>query len=254
MVQLILLRHGWSQWNEENRFTGWVDVDLHSSGVHEAMQAGEILREHQLHFDVVFTSVQKRAIRTTSLCMHSLAHASVPVHQCWELNERHYGALQGLNKAETAVRYGAQQVLEWRRGYAIRPPALTEAERLRQASEPAYRSVPMDALPGTESLADTLARVVPWFERVVLPLIREGKRVLISAHGNSLRALVKYLDNVPDEAIVKLTLPTAIPLLYELDGNAKALSHRYLGDPEVVAKRIAQAEYAMYHVDGKRGP
>jgi 2,3-bisphosphoglycerate-dependent phosphoglycerate mutase len=248
------MRHGWSQWNEENRFTGWVDVPLHSTGEREADESGLILKQEGYAFDVVFTSVLKRAIDTTFRCIHTLDQENVPVSFHWELDERHYGALQGKNKAEVAAQYGMEQMMLWRRSYAIRPPALSDEERLTQHRAGAFADVPLQYLPGTESLADCVARVVPWYEREVIPLLRAGKHVMISAHGNSLRALVKYLDAMSDEAITKLTLPTAIPLVYELDENFKPLKHYYLGDSEVVAKRIAQAEYTMYHVDGKRGP
>lgn len=248
------MRHGWSAWNEENRFTGWTDVPLHSIGETQADESGDILKKEGYSFDIVFTSVQKRAIDTTFRCLHRLGQGNVPVSYHWQLCERHYGALQGLNKAETAAKYGAEQVFFWRRGFAVRPPAFSDEQRLAQRHEGAYIDVPLPQLPATESLADCVDRVVPWYEREVVPLLREGKRVLISAHGNSLRALIKYLDGVSDDAITKLTLPTAIPLVYELDENLKAVKHYYLGDAEVVAQRIAQAEYTMYHVDGKRGP
>lgn len=248
------MRHGWSTWNEENRFTGWTDVPLHSIGEVEADESGDILKKEGYVFDVVFTSVMKRSNDTTFRCLERLGQGNVPVSFHWELNERHYGALQGKNKAETAAQYGMEQMLLWRRSYAIRPPPLSDEERLAQRKEGAYADIPLSQLPATESLADCVARVVPWYEREIVPLLHAGKRVLISAHGNSLRALVKYLDSISDEDIAKLTLPTAIPLVYELDENLKPLKHYYLGDPDVVAKRIAQAEYTMYHVDGKRGP
>lgn len=254
MVRLVLMRHGWSQWNEENRFTGWTDVPLHTIGEREADESGDILKKEGYIFDVVFTSVQKRAIDTTFRCLHRLGQGNLPVSYHWEICERHYGALQGLNKAETAAKYGADQVLVWRRSFAIRPPELSNEQRLAQHHEGAYIDVPLAHLPVTESLADCVERVVPWYEREVVPLLRQGKRVLISAHGNSLRALVKYLEGMSDDAITKLTLPTAIPLVYDIDERFRATRQGYLGDPDVVAQRIAQAEYAMYHVDGKRGP
>ena len=254
MMCLVLMRHGWSQWNEENRFTGWVDVPLHSSGEVQADEAGLILKKEGYVFDVVFTSVQKRAIDTTFRALHTLGQGNAPVSYHWEIDERHYGLLQGLNKAETAAKYGADQVFVWRRSFGVRPPALSDEDRLAQHRAGAFADVPLQYLPGTESLADCVARVVPWYEREVTPLLRAGKRVLISAHGNSLRALIKYLDSMSDDAITKLTLPTAIPLVYELGDDLKPLKHYYLGDPQVVTERIAQAEYTMYHVDGKRGP
>ena len=234
--KLVLLRHGESQWNLENRFTGWTDVDLSQAGVLEARAAGRLLREQDYRFDIAFTSVLKRAVRTLWLALEEIDQIWLPEHKSWRLNERHYGALQGLNKAEMAAKYGEQQVLVWRRSYDIRPPALEAADPRRESSDPRYAGV---EVPLTECLKDTVARVVPYWEETIAPAIVSGKRVLIAAHGNSLRALVKYLDGVSDEAIVKENIPTAIPLVYELDGALKPLKRYYLGDAAEIARRTA---------------
>jgi len=234
--KLVLLRHGESQWNLENRFTGWTDVDLSQAGVIEARAAGRLLRDHGYRFDIAFTSVLRRAIRTLWLALEELDQLWVPEHKSWRLNERHYGALQGLNKAEMAAKYGEQQVLVWRRSYDIRPPALEASDPRREASDPRYAGV---EVPLAECLKDTVARVVPYWEEAIAPAIASGRRVLVAAHGNSLRALVKYLDGVSDEAIVKENIPTGIPLVYELDGTLKPLKRYYLGDAEEVARRTA---------------
>jgi 2,3-bisphosphoglycerate-dependent phosphoglycerate mutase len=239
MIKLVLMRHGWSQWNEENRFTGWTDVDLHNTGIQEAKQAGELLAGYS--FDYVFTSVLTRAIKTTWLALEYAKIPYTPIEYAWQLNERHYGSLQGLNKAEMAKKYGSEQVQLWRRGYDIQPPKLT-TEQAQLLHDKRY---PFKKMPKTESLKDTVARVVPYYIKKIVPLLKKEKTILISAHGNSLRALIKHLDGVSDEQIVKLVLPTAIPLVYELDDSLKPIKHYYLGSPQLVEQRIAQAEYRM---------
>ncbi|HLS85161.1 MAG TPA: 2,3-diphosphoglycerate-dependent phosphoglycerate mutase [Burkholderiales bacterium] len=234
--KLVLLRHGESQWNLENRFTGWTDVDLTEAGVAEAQAAGRLLKEHGYRFDVAYTSVLKRAVRTLWLALEALDQVWLPEEKSWRLNERHYGALQGLNKSEMAAKFGEAQVLTWRRSYDVRPPALEEGDPRREAGDPRYAGVDV---PLTECLKDTVARVVPYWESTIAPAIRAGRRVLVAAHGNSLRALVKYLDAVSDEAIVKENIPTAVPLVYELDASLKPIKRYYLGDPEEVARRTA---------------
>jgi len=237
MNKLVLLRHGQSQWNNENRFTGWVDVPLSEAGVEEARQAGKLLKEEGYTFDVAYTSVLKRAIKTLWLTLEELDLMWIPVTRSWRVNERHYGALQGLNKSETAARHGDQQVLTWRRSYDIPPPPLEEASQYWPGKDRRYQNVPKNELPATECLKDTVARFLPFWESDIAPAIRRGERVLITAHGNSLRALVKHLDNMSDADIVELNIPTAIPLVYELDDNLKPIKPRYyLGDPEAAEK------------------
>ena len=236
MHKLVLLRHGESDWNRENRFTGWTDVDLSAKGVDEARKAGRTLKAEGYHFDIAFTSVLKRAIRTLWLSLEELDQMWLPVTKDWRLNERHYGNLQGLNKAEMAAKFSEEQVLIWRRSYDIPPPPLAPDDARYEGKDPRYAGV---KVPLTECLKDTVARVVPYWESAIAPSIRSGKRVLVAAHGNSLRALVKYLDNMSDEKIVKENIPTAIPLVYELDAKLKPLKHYYLGDPAEVVKRIA---------------
>jgi 2,3-bisphosphoglycerate-dependent phosphoglycerate mutase len=236
MHRLVLLRHGESDWNRENRFTGWTDVDLSAQGLEEARAAGAILRDSGYGFDLAYTSVLKRAIRTLNLALEALDELWIPVEKSWRLNERHYGALQGLNKAETAARFGEAQVLAWRRSYDTPPPALEPADPRNAARDPRYAGV---AVPLTECLKDTVARVLPYWEGTVGPAVRAGKRVLVAAHGNSLRALVKHLDAIPDADIVGLNIPTGVPLVYELDAALKPLRHYYLGDPAEIAKRTA---------------
>jgi 2,3-bisphosphoglycerate-dependent phosphoglycerate mutase len=236
MYRLVLLRHGESVWNSENRFTGWTDVDLSSRGIAEARDGGRLMREQGLRFDVAFTSVLKRAIRTLWIALEELDQMWLPVEKSWRLNERHYGALQGLNKAEMASKFGEPQVLVWRRSYDIPPPELDTADKRYEGADPRYKGV---AVPRTECLKDTVARVLPYWNETIVPVIRSGRNVLIAAHGNSLRALVKHLDSISDEAIVGLNIPTGIPLVYELDESLKPLKHYYLGDPEEVARRIA---------------
>jgi len=236
MYRIVLLRHGESSWNRENRFTGWTDVDLSEKGIEEAKQAGHLLRERGFVFDVAFTSVLKRAIRTLWITLDGMDSMWIPVHNSWRLNERHYGALQGLNKAETAKKYGEQQVHTWRRSYAIQPPALDKNDPRYPGKDPRYSSMPEKDIPVTECLKDTVDRFLPYWHEVITPAVRSGQRVIIVAHGNSLRALVKYLDGVSDDAIVELNIPTGIPLVYELDEDLKPLKSAYLGDEDAVRK------------------
>jgi 2,3-bisphosphoglycerate-dependent phosphoglycerate mutase len=238
MKTLVLVRHGESTWNRENRFTGWTDVDLTERGVAEAQRAGQQLREEGLAFDVAYTSVLKRAIRTLWIVLDELDQMWIPVHRSWRLNERHYGALQGLNKAETARKYGDQQVLVWRRSYDTPPPALDSSDQRFPGGEPRYADLDARDLPLAECLADTVARFLPFWHETIEPDVRAGKRVIIAAHGNSLRALVKYLDHVSDQDIVSLNIPTGVPLVYELDDALKPVSSRYLGDADEVQKAM----------------
>jgi 2,3-bisphosphoglycerate-dependent phosphoglycerate mutase len=239
MIKLVLLRHGESIWNKENLFTGWTDVDLSDQGKAEAKKAGELLKAEGVSFDVAFTSVLKRAIRTLWITLDELDLMWIPVEHSWRLNERHYGALQGLNKAQTAAKYGDEQVLVWRRSYDVRPPALEETDPRAPGSDPRYRELSPSELPLTECLKDTVARFLPYWHQTIVPAIQNGKKVIIAAHGNSLRALVKYLDDISDQEIVGLNIPTGVPLVYELDGQLKPLRHYYLGDAEAVAKAAA---------------
>ena len=241
MHKVVLLRHGESIWNKANLFTGWTDVDLSEKGRKEATEAGRVLKEQGFSFDIAFTSVLKRAIRTLWIVLDEMDLMWVPIVRDWRLNERHYGALQGLNKAETAARYGEEQVKIWRRSYDIPPPALEKNDPRYPVRDPRYKSLTKDQLPLTECLKDTVARFLPCWQDEIAPAIRTGKRVLIAAHGNSLRALVKYLDNTPDQEIVELNIPTGMPLVYDLDDNLKPLRHYYLGDPE----RVKAAEEAV---------
>jgi 2,3-bisphosphoglycerate-dependent phosphoglycerate mutase len=240
MTRLVLLRHGESTWNRENRFTGWTDVDLSDRGRDEARQAGRLLADGGYVFDVAYTSVLKRAIKTLDIVLDELDLLWIPVFKSWRLNERHYGALQGLNKAETAARHGDDQIKIWRRSYDIPPPPLSSSDDRHPSRDPRYRSVGHAELPLTESLKDTVARFLPYWDDVIAPEIRNGKRVVIAAHGNSLRALVKYLDAVPESEIVELNIPTGIPLVYELDTDLKPLRHYYLGDAEAAAAAAAR--------------
>lgn len=240
-TKLVLVRHGHSLWNQENRFTGWKDVDLAEQGVEEARRAGELIQEAGLEFDMAYTSVLKRAIRTLWHILDVTDQMWLPVIRNWRLNERHYGALQGLNKAETAAKYGDEQVMIWRRSYDTPPPAMEQSDERWAGNLRVYReNLKPEEIPLTESLKDTVARFVPYYESEILPQVKNGKRVLIVAHGNSLRALVKYLDNVSEEEIVKLNIPTGIPLVYELDDDFKPIRHYYLGDAEA-AREAAQA-------------
>ena len=236
MKKLVLIRHGESSWNLENRFTGWTDVDLSPKGLEEAHEAVKVLREGGYTFDVAYTSVLKRAIRTLWMVLDGLDLMWLPVHRTWRLNERHYGALQGLNKAETAAKYGNEQVHVWRRSFADPPPALAPDDDRHPRHDRRYRALSPSDLPAAESLKDTIARFLPAWHGEIAPRVREGERVLIAAHGNSLRALVKYLDDVSDKEIVDLNIPTGVPLVYELDDQLKPIRHYYLGDPEAVRK------------------
>ena len=236
MKQLVLLRHGESVWNKENRFTGWTDVALTEQGAREAGEAGRTLKREGFRFDIAFTSVLKRAIKTLWLAMEEMDLMWIPVHRSWLLNERHYGALQGLDKAETAARHGMDQVQIWRRSYDVRPPALTAEDERYPANDPRYAQLAPEQVPLTECLRDTVERFLPYWQEVIDPAVRKGRRVLIVAHGNSLRALVKYLDDVPDDKIVGYNIPTGIPLVYELDDDLHPIRNYYLGDPQKVAK------------------
>jgi 2,3-bisphosphoglycerate-dependent phosphoglycerate mutase len=239
MYKLVLLRHGESTWNKENRFTGWTDVDLSEQGRIEARKAGQLLKADGYTFDLAYTSVLKRAIRTLWMALDELDLMWIPVEHSWRLNERHYGALQGLNKAETAANYGDAQVKIWRRAYDTPPPSLDRSDPRYPGTDPRYRNLSPAELPLTECLKDTVARFLPLWNECIAPTVRSGKRVLIAAHGNSLRALVKYLDNISEEAIVELNIPTGVPLVYELDAGLKPIKHYYLGDPEEVARAAA---------------
>jgi 2,3-bisphosphoglycerate-dependent phosphoglycerate mutase len=235
-LRLVLLRHGESDWNRENRFTGWTDVDLSEAGIAEARKAGRVLKAEGYAFDLTYTSVLKRAIRTLWIALDELDQMWLPEVKDWRLNERHYGALQGLNKAEMAAKFGEKQVLAWRRSYDTPPPPLDPGDPRYEGRDPRYAEI---KVPLTECLKDTVARVVPYWEQVIAPMVRAGKRVLIAAHGNSLRALVKHLDRISDEKIVELNIPTAVPLVYELDDQLKPLKHYYLGDAEEISRRVA---------------
>ena len=236
MKTLVLLRHGESDWNRENRFTGWTDVDLSEKGFQEAIQAGLEMKKAGYVFDVAYTSLLKRAIRTLNIALDQMDLQWVPVYKTWRLNERHYGALQGLNKAETAEKHGIEQTNIWRRSYDIPPPALTVDDPRHPGKDPRYASLKADELPLTECLKDTVDRFLPYWHETIAPALRDGRRVLVAAHGNSLRALVKYLDNVSNDDIVGLNIPTGIPLVYELDDDLKPIRHFYLGDPEAIKK------------------
>lgn len=236
MYKIVLLRHGESVWNKENRFTGWTDVDLSEKGIVEASSAGQILKKEGFSFDIAYTSVLKRAIRTLWIVLDEMDLMWIPVVRNWRLNERHYGALQGLNKSETAQKYGEQQVKIWRRSYDIQPPALEKNDQRFPGFDPRYKELKETEVPLTECLKDTVERFVPYWEETIVPTVKSGKRVLITAHGNSLRALVKYLDNIPDSEIVELNIPTGIPLVYELDENLKPIKSYYLGDEEAIRK------------------
>jgi 2,3-bisphosphoglycerate-dependent phosphoglycerate mutase len=237
---LVLLRHGFSTWNQENRFTGWTDVDLSDQGCVEAQEAGRLLKEGGYVFDLAYTSVLKRAIRTLWITLDVLDQMWIPVEKSWRLNERHYGALQGLNKAETAAKHGEAQLKRWRRSYDVPPPPLTVDDARHPAHDPRYAGLSPNELPLTESLKDTIARFLPYWHGTIAPSILAGKRVLITAHGNSLRALVKYLDNVSESDIVDLNIPTGIPMVYKLNAQLVPLGHHYLGDPAAAAAAAAQ--------------
>ena len=244
MKKLVLVRHGESTWNKENRFTGWTDVALSEKGVEEATAGGRALRDEGYVFDVAYTSVLKRAIKTLWIVLEQMDQMWIPVHNTWRLNERHYGALQGLNKAETAAKHGMEQTNIWRRSYDVPPPSLTPDDPRHPSRDPRYAGLAPSDLPLTECLKDTVARFLPYWHETVAPAVRAGQRVLIAAHGNSLRALVKYLDNIPDADIVGLNIPTGIPLVYELTDELKPVRSYYLGDPDAV-KKAAEAVAAQ---------
>ena len=239
MKQLVLLRHGESVWNQENRFTGWKDVDLAEKGVGEAREAGRVMKAEGLEFDVAFTSVLTRANRTLNLALEEMQQLWIPVNKTWKLNERHYGALQGLDKAETAAKHGEEQVKIWRRSYDVPPPALTKDDERYPGRERRYKNLKESEIPLAESLKDTVARVIPYWESDIAPSLKAGNVVLIAAHGNSLRALVKFLDGIGEKEILELNIPTGIPLYYELDDALKPVSHRYLGDAAKIAAAAA---------------
>jgi 2,3-bisphosphoglycerate-dependent phosphoglycerate mutase len=240
MIKLVLLRHGQSTWNLSNRFTGWTDVDLSETGVAEAHQAGQILKDEGYDFDLALTSVLKRAIRTLWITMDEMDLMWIPVERAWQLNERHYGALQGLNKAETAEKYGQEQVKIWRRSYSIPPPPLDMGDPRHPRFEKRYAGLKPEQVPACESLKDTLIRVLPYWDATIVPYMKQGKKLLVAAHGNSLRALVKHLDHISDEEIPELNIPTGIPLVYELDEDMKALRHYYLGDQAAAEAKAAE--------------
>ncbi len=239
MPDLVLLRHGESEWNRENRFTGWTDVDLSEQGIEEAHDAGRLLRAAGFTFDVAFTSVLRRAIRTLWIALDELDRMWIPVHNSWRLNERHYGALQGLNKAETAAEFGEEQVQVWRRSYDIQPPPLDPSDDRFPGHDPRYANLADAELPRTESLKDTVARFLPYWESTIAPALRSGSTPLVAAHGNSIRALVKYLDQIPESGIVGLNIPTGIPLVYRLDDDLHPIEHHYLGDAAAAEAKAA---------------
>ncbi|HXZ96575.1 MAG TPA: 2,3-diphosphoglycerate-dependent phosphoglycerate mutase [Burkholderiales bacterium] len=238
MRKLVLLRHGESTWNKENRFTGWTDVALSETGVQEARTAALLLKQKGFVFDVAYSSLLQRAIKTLWIVLEDMELMWIPVNLSWRLNERHYGALQGLNKSETAAKFGEQQVLLWRRSYDVRPPALDESDERNPRHDPRYRDVPKKYLPLTECLKDTVTRFLPYWNETIAPAITSGQKVIISAHGNSLRALVKHIDHISDQEIVQLNIPTGVPLVYELDNNLKPLKHYYLGDEKSVTQAM----------------
>ncbi|MDO4285649.1 MAG: 2,3-diphosphoglycerate-dependent phosphoglycerate mutase [Eubacteriales bacterium] len=237
-MHLVLVRHGESVWNKENLFTGWTDVELSDTGRQEAAEAGRQLKKNGYEFDVCYTSYLKRAIHTLNLALNELDEDWLPVHKSWKLNERHYGALQGLNKAETAEKYGEEQVKIWRRSFDVQPPALEPSDERNPALQRPYQGIPAQELPLAESLKDTIARVVPYFNSEILPQLQSGKRVLIAAHGNSLRALVMHLEHISEEEIVGLNLPTGVPLCYRLDSNLSVIEKKFLGDADVIAAKM----------------
>lgn len=239
VTKLVLVRHGESEWNKENRFTGWTDVELSEKGRAEAQEAGQLLKKEGFSFDFAYTSVLKRAIHTLWNILDQVNQQWLPVEKSWKLNERHYGALQGLDKAETAAKYGNEQVKLWRRGFAITPPALEKSDERFPGHDPRYAKLAESELPATESLAITIDRVVPYWTDVIKPRVASGEKVIIAAHGNSLRALVKYLDNMSEDEILELNIPTAVPLVYEFDENMKPLRRYYLGDQDAIAAKAA---------------
>jgi len=239
MNKLVLIRHGESTWNRENRFTGWTDVDLNEKGLGEAKAAGVLLKKEGYNFDRAFVSVLKRALRTLSIVLDELDELWIPVDKSWRLNERHYGSLQGLNKAETAAKFGDEQVLVWRRSYDIPPPPLEKSDERFPGNDPRYQNVAESDLPVTECLKDTVDRVLPYWHEQIAPAVSRGEKVLVAAHGNTLRAMVKYLDNLSEEEVLALNIPTGVPLVYELDDQLKPIKHYYLGDQEKIAAAMA---------------
>ncbi|MFA5784121.1 MAG: 2,3-diphosphoglycerate-dependent phosphoglycerate mutase [Phycisphaerae bacterium] len=237
MQPLVLLRHGESVWNKENLFTGWTDVGLTDRGVQEANDAAELLIQNNYAFDIAFTSVLKRSLDTLDIVLRKMQLTDIPIEKSWRLNERHYGALQGLNKSQTTEKYGEQQVHIWRRSYDVRPPALEENDPRLPAKDPLYKDIEPSLLPRTECLKDVVARFLPYWNAEIVPVLKDGKKILICAHGNSMRALVKYLDNVPDEEISELNIPTGVPLIYELDEQLGPIRHFYLGDAEEIERK-----------------
>ena len=237
-MKLVLIRHGESEWNKANLFTGWTDVELSEKGMGEAKEAGRVLKEAGFDFDVCYTSYLKRAIHTLNLALDAMDRAWLPVNKSWKLNERHYGALQGLNKSETAEKYGEDQVKIWRRSFNVAPPALEPDDKRNPALQEQYRNEKNEKLPLNESLEDTIARVVPYFENTIAPEMKAGKRVLITAHGNSIRALVKYFENLSEAEILEVNIPTGVPLVYEFDDNMKFIKKEYLGDPDAIAAKM----------------
>ena len=242
MINLVLLRHGESQWNLENRFTGWTDVDLTPKGELEAKSAGVVLKENGFEFNLVYTSVLKRAIRTMEICLSEMTIDKIPIEYSWRLNERHYGALQGLNKSETAEKFGDEQVLQWRRSYDIPPPALEESDERWSGNDPNYSNIDQNDIPLSECLKDTVNRFLPYWDKTIKPSIQNEKKVLIVAHGNSLRSLVKHLDNISDNDIISLNIPTGIPLIYELNGDLEPINNYYLGNKEEIEKAISSVK------------
>jgi len=242
MIKLVLLRHGESQWNLENRFTGWTDVDLTAKGELEAKTAGKVLKENQFEFDLVYTSVLQRAIKTMEICLSEMGIDNIPIEYSWRLNERHYGALQGLNKSETAEKFGDEQVLQWRRSYDIPPPALEESDERWSGNDPNYSNIDQNDIPLSECLKDTVNRFLPYWDKTIKPSIQNEKKVLIVAHGNSLRSLVKHLDNISDNDIISLNIPTGIPLIYELNGDLEPINNYYLGNKEEIEKAISSVK------------
>jgi 2,3-bisphosphoglycerate-dependent phosphoglycerate mutase len=238
MKKLVLLRHGESTWNKENRFTGWTDVDLSPKGVEEAQNSGRLLREGGFTFDIAYTSVLKRSIRTLWIVLDELDQMWIPVNLTWRLNERHYGALQGLNKLETALKYGEEQVQIWRRSYNVRPPALTPEDERYPGFDPRYRNLEREDIPLTECLQDTVARFLPYWNETIAPQVQGGLRLIIAAHGNSLRALVMYLDNLSEQDVMELNIPTGVPLVYELDEDLKPVRSYYLGDQAAIEQAM----------------
>ena len=240
MINLVLLRHGQSTWNKENRFTGWIDVPLTKHGIAEAKDAAKVMKEKGYTFDVVFTSVLKRATHTTDIVLEGMGLKKIPVHKSWRLNERHYGALQGLNKSEMAAKYGEERVLKWRRSYGIKPPTLEENDKRYPGNDSLYKKLDKKDLPLTESLKDCVSRVKPYWKETIAPALEDGQKVLVSASGNSLRALVKIIDKISDKDIVNFNIPTGVPLVYELDGNLKPIKHYFLGDKKEIERRIME--------------